>query len=74
MGGLSDMVRGRDGLQDRAGAPVPHEAVRGAMRAISEISRSKLAIYYSLTGEEYEEVMREVEGRLKAELKVVATA
>ena len=50
----------------------PHEAVRRAMRAISEMSRGKSAIYYSLTGEEYEEVMREVERRLRAELKAEA--
>jgi len=49
----------------------PHEAVRRAMRAISEMSRGKPAIYYSLTGEEYEEVMREVEGRLRAEAEAV---
>jgi len=48
----------------------PHETVRRAMRAISEMSRGKSAIYYSLTGEEYDAVMKEVERRLRAEAVV----
>ena len=44
----------------------PHEAVRRAMEGIRDMLRGKpiAYYYYSLTDDEYDEVMREVEERL----------
>ena len=52
----------------------PHEVVRKAMALLRQMSRGGLASYYAPKGEEYGEVMAEVEERLKGDVVAILGA
>jgi len=52
----------------------PHEIARKAMALLHEMLRGRPANYYAPRGEEYEEVMAEVEERLKNNVVVILDA
>jgi hypothetical protein len=49
----------------------PHEAVRKVMALLHKMLRRRPVSYYTPRGEEYEEVMAEVEERLKGDVAVI---